>query len=89
MTATTGSTAATATTRSTAEKATTRWKVERATIGCSAATEDDVILFYSGTQIDTVYDFEDGADLIDLSNVVGYGSFEDLTVQNDDGNAVI
>ena len=36
-----------------------------------------------------MYDFEDGIDRIDLSNMIGYDSFEDLTVQYNDGNAVI
>jgi hypothetical protein len=44
---------------------------------------------YAGLQTDIVYDFEDGIDRIDLSNMVGYDSFEDFTVQYNDGHLVI
>ncbi len=52
-------------------------------------TGSDTFVCYAGSQIDTVYDFEDGADRIDLSNMIGYDSFEDLTVQYNDGHLVI
>jgi serralysin len=51
---------------------------------------NDVILFHDQAQRVTVYDFEDGVDLIDVSAVTGYDSFDELGIQKDeDGNAVI
>jgi Ca2+-binding RTX toxin-like protein len=51
---------------------------------------DDVILFHDQAQAVTIYDWEEGSDLIDLTGVTGYDSFDELDIQKDDaGNAVI
>ena len=50
----------------------------------------DTFVFAAGHGTDTVTDFTDGEDLIDLSAFTGITSFDELTVaDNDDGNAVI
>ncbi len=49
----------------------------------------DTIVFYPGDDNDTVTDFTDGEDLIDLSNFTGITGFGGLAVTQDNNNVVI
>jgi serralysin len=51
--------------------------------------DGDVFSFHTGSQTDIVFDFEDGVDRIDLSFMIGYESFEALTIVDNSGDAVI
>ena len=51
--------------------------------------DDDVFVFDTASSTDTVFDYEDGIDRIDLSALVGYESFEALVIYDNSGNAVI
>ncbi len=50
---------------------------------------DDTFVFAAGHGSDTVTDFTDGEDLIDLSAFTGIAGYSDLTVTQDGGNVVI
>ena len=50
---------------------------------------DDTFVFEAGHGNDTIKDFTDGEDLIDLSAFVGITSFDDLTITQDGENTVI
>ena len=52
-------------------------------------TGDDTFVFEAGHGNDTIKDFTDGEDLIDLSAFVGITSFDDLTITQDGENTVI
>jgi Ca2+-binding RTX toxin-like protein len=51
--------------------------------------DDDVFVFDTASQTDTVFDFEDGIDRLDLSALAGYQSFEALSILDMSGNAVV
>ena len=50
---------------------------------------NDTFVFEAGHGNDTIQDFTDGEDLIDLSAFNDIDGFNDLTITNDDGTAVI
>ena len=50
---------------------------------------DDTFVFEAGHGNDTIKDFTDGEDLLDLSALVDITSFDDLTITQDGENAVI
>ena len=49
----------------------------------------DTFVFTAGHGNDTIKDFTDGEDLIDLSQISGISGFEDLTITADGTTAVI
>ena len=50
---------------------------------------DDTFVFEAGHGNDTIQDFTDGEDMIDLSAFNAISGFSDLTITNDNGTAVI
>ena len=56
------------------------------TVAAGATTGADVFVFAPGSNLDTIYDFEQGQDLIDVS-AYGYTDFDELVITGD-GNVV-
>ena len=52
-------------------------------------TDSDIFLFAAGEGDDTVKDFTDGEDLIDLTQISGIAGFDDLTITADGTTAVL
>ena len=50
---------------------------------------EDTFVIQAGQTLTTIYDFTDGDDLIDLSNISGITGFSDLTITADGDDAVI
>ena len=50
---------------------------------------DDTFVIQSGQTLTTIYDFTDGDDQIDLSNISGITGFDDLTITADGDDVVI
>ncbi|MCY4375293.1 MAG: calcium-binding protein [Spirochaetaceae bacterium] len=50
---------------------------------------DDTFVIAPGQTLTTIYDFTDGDDQIDLSNISGITGFDDLTITTDGDDAVI
>ena len=50
---------------------------------------DDTFVIQSGQTLTTIYDFTDGDDQIDLSNISGITGFDDLTITADGTDVVI
>ena len=50
---------------------------------------DDTFVIQSGQTLTTIYDFTDGDDQIDLSNISGIAGFDDLTITADGDDVVI
>ena len=55
----------------------------------SGGAGNDTFVFGSGHGDDTITDFTDGEDLIDLSQISGIEGFEDLTISADGDDAII
>jgi len=55
----------------------------------SGGAGNDLFRFASGDGVDTITDFTDGADRIDLSENTGIASFSDLTIRQSSGGVVI
>ena len=50
---------------------------------------DDTFVIAAGQTLTTIYDFTDGDDTIDLSNITGITAFSDLSISADGDDAVI
>ena len=87
--ATTISTAARVTTRSTAVRATTRSWAARATTRSTGDVGNDTFVIATGDGSDTITDFTDGEDVIDLSAISDISGFEDLVITTQGTDAVI
>lgn len=55
----------------------------------ASPTDNDVFVYRPGDGNDAIRDFGDGEDLIDLSAMTAIQGFSDLSITQEDGNAVI